>query len=131
MRQTINGRIYDTASATLIGECMPLPGQRLKLYRKKTGEYFETMVTQTGHEYIAPRSAEDASERWKSWVPPEIHERIFRQPKKGGAINVYFSTETRRELDWLAEHAGKPRSGVIADAVHDYYMRWDASDEEE
>lgn len=69
MRKIINGKKYDTDTATLVGEHQPeieiseFTWYREELYRKKTGEYF---VYGEGHAL-----SRYAINRYGSWAPGE------------------------------------------------------------
>ncbi len=64
MKRTINGRMYDTDTATLL-----CAGEKeiQAVYRKRTGEYFAVHAGQDGEPIISPVSRE-----WAQWLVEKV-----------------------------------------------------------
>lgn len=107
MRKTINGKKYDTETATLLGErthSNPRDFNYIheELYQKRTGEYFlfgeggaatkyRTWLDSnswTGGEKITPITEQEAREWVEEYLEADDYERIFGKVYEDGTMVV-------------------------------------------
>lgn len=144
MRRIINGRKYDTGTATALAEWSndyPVNDFHYvaeTLYRKRTGEYFVhgeggpaskyAMAVGNsgwrGGEQIVPLSYE-AARRWaEEHLDTDDYEAIFGKVSEDGGdavLSVRVPVGTKRMVDQLAAKAGMGKGEVVARAVAAMY----------
>lgn len=141
MRKIIEGRLYDTDTAKMIGEPWSPDGIGYDdfdwceetLYRKRTGEYFlygeggpKTRYArpygQSGWQCgdrIMPLSYEDACDWAEGHLSTEDYEREFGTPDDGGeaVLSVRLPQATYDSIRREASRSGRTMREVIIDQV--------------
>ena len=128
MRKVINGKVYDTETATLVGHWSNgrSGGDYISvdLYRKKTGEYFS--AKQAGEyvsdlfysEQVAPMGYDQAREWAEEHLEAEEYEQEFGTPAEGDAvITCSISAAAKAEIDRRRAETGQTIAKVIEDAI--------------
>lgn len=123
MKRTINGRVYDTETATLLcaGE-----EEIQAVYRKRTGEYFAVHALKDGEPIISPVSRE-----WAKWlvekvVGKEKATELFASfnPRRPFADYVQYNVSIPVALDEkirrLAYHNGLSLTEMLRRMVEEY-----------
>lgn len=128
MRKIINGKVYDTETAALVGHWSNGRSDGdyigVDLHRKKTGEYFA--AKQFGEyvsdifyaEQVTPMGYEAAREWAESHLDAEEYEQEFGTPEEGDAvITCRISAGAKAEIDRRRAESGKTIAQVIEDAI--------------
>ena len=154
MRKIIDGRKYDTETATKLAEIKRDQGDSLRfyeeaLYRKRTGEYFmyghgggmsrySRYVPEAGMsgpgEAITPVSADQAREWASKELSTDGYEEIFGEVSEGEPVEegasavmaVRVSPATRERLRRLAWGSDSTQGAVLDGIVADAASRRDA-----
>lgn len=137
MKRIINGRSYDTNTATKLAEWSSgefvndLHYSAETLYKKKTGEFFiygeggamSRYATALGDnrwgagERIMPMSESEAREWAEEHLSGDEYESIFgvvEEEPASPVVSVSLPAEARAKLDALAAEAGISRSAMVA-----------------
>ncbi len=122
MRTVINHKVYDTATAKLVGACdcsgdSPSAAHVEALFRKRTGEHFLFARTAAGYENISPCSYDDAC----SWASAHLCGRAFEDAfskAEGGTyrIDCTVSAACKAEIDRRRAVSGRTVAQVVEDA---------------
>ena len=143
MKKIINGRKYDTDTATLIGEWSDgyprdFRYQCETLYRKRTGEFFlhgeggamsKYAVSHgdnswSGGEEIIPLSYDRAREWAEKHLDADDYEAAFGEVSEDGDESVMLSVRVpasvKATLDRLASQSGRSKAEIVADAIVAY-----------
>jgi len=123
MKKIINGKRYDTETATLIGEASYSNRSDFRywheeLYQKKTGEYFlygeggpaskysKTIGLNewTGSEAIVPLTLKEAQEWGEKYLDADEYEKVFGRAEEGKSqIATWIPNSVKAEADKLRE----------------------------
>lgn len=123
MKKIINGKRYDTDTATLIGSAgYGYPGDfeywEENLYRKKTGEFFihgkggamskySRMTGQnewSGGEEIRPISFKEAQEWGEKYLDADEYEQVFGKIEEDKSqISTWIPDSVKKEIEVLRE----------------------------
>lgn len=139
MRKVIDHKVYDTETATLVGdwdndeEYMDLHYVAESLYRKRTGEYFvlgaggaatnycryEGANRYVGGERIMPVSYDEAEEWAERHLDPGIVQAEFgaSEDAEDTHLTIVMDGRTRSLLDREAARTGKPRGRIICELI--------------
>lgn len=140
MKKIINGKRYDTETATRLGEYWNGLSRRdfgfmeETLYRKKTGEYFlygeggpasrySRAVGQnswSGGERIMPMTIQEAKEWAEKHLDGDEYESIFGEVEEDGSrkvIAVSLAVTTIEKLRDAAASSGRTMSGIIEELI--------------
>lgn len=140
MKKIINGKRYDTETATKIGEywngCSTSDFNYLEeeLYQKKTGEFFlygsggaRTKYSRavgnncwSGSETIIPLTLEAAQEWAEKHMEADDYERVFgecAEDESRKVIAVSLGTGTIEKLRQQAADAGKSMSRLVEELI--------------
>lgn len=135
MRKVIRGKLYDTSTATKVGERTvgsPRDFSHIQeeLYRKRTGEYFlygfggaqtqyaETVDVNTwkGGEKIIPLTYEEAREWAEKHLSTEEYEEAFGLPDEAGEqveVRAWVSPATKAVIERERSRTGETVAEVI------------------
>lgn len=135
VRKIIDGRAYDTDTATEVGsrdnglEWADLAHECETLYRKRTGEYFvhgeggprtryarRGEVGWSGGEAITPVSYDEARGWAEGCLDAGAYEREFGEASEGDSevvLSVRVTGEARSRLDRYARATGRTKGGVV------------------
>lgn len=141
MKKIINGKVYDTETALLVGRwdsghsANDFYGVTESLYRKKTGEYFihgdggaKTQYAKAvgnswvGGELIKPVTLGEAKEFAKEYLTSDEYEKEFGLPDDEDladrkTITTSISLETKNTLELMRSKTGKSIGAIIDDLV--------------
>ena len=140
MKKIINGKLYDTDTAALVGEWdNGLYGDRLnqcyeELYRKRTGEYFlhgwggpmtkySVSVGNnewSGGEVIIPLTVQSAMEWAQEKLSGEDYQKIFGEIEEDDtkqAVTLSISVSNYRKAKRAAEIKGVTISALVDDLL--------------
>ena len=140
MKKIINGKGYDTDTATFIGECdIGDPLNNLEyctesLYVKRTGEFFifgwggpyskySKAISENrwaGGEAIIPLEYEEAKEWATQHLTPEKVEKFFGAVDDGYGLHVSIPTDLARKAKQKALSQGCTLGDVVTDALREY-----------
>ncbi len=139
MKKVIEGKLYNTDTARLIGEWSNnLGGRELSflsesLYRTKSGAYFihgeggpNTKYGQSvgnnswsGGEKILPMSPASARKWAEEKLTAEEYIEVFGEPEEASDtkedLKIYISAELKRRLELMREETRKSISQIIED----------------
>lgn len=135
MKKIINNLLYNTETATYIGEYEPNPYQNdfhyfcETLYKKKTGEFFlfgegnaaskyceYVGNSSTGGHRIVPLSYEEAREWVESHLDAEKYIELFGEPAEDDSkqcLNLYLRKDTINKLKQMSAQQNKAVSELI------------------
>ena len=131
MKKILNGRVYDTETATLIGKkdngdsAASLWFSEIELYRKKTGEYF-TYLSRCGggidaSHPISPVSYDAAKEWAEKNLSADIFIAEFGKPDESNdekqKLNLNLSAKSINKIKRLSQIQGKSVSQIIDDII--------------
>lgn len=127
MKKIIQGKKYDTETATLVAACQNLSDetnidyQHKALYKKRTGEYF---VAVTGCERyrdrlseVIPVSYDEARSFAERWMDADEWEREFGEVSEDDgdvAVTVRVPASAKTALDRECSKTGESRSAIVA-----------------
>lgn len=141
MKKIINGALYNTDTAKLLGEwCSNYNPSDFsfceeKLYRTKSGKYFlygsggpMSKYSRSigdnnwsGGEHIEPMSPAAAREWAEEHLSADEYSEIFGEPDEAGdyreALSISVPAETKRKLEKMRENTGKSISQIIEEMV--------------
>lgn len=137
MKKVINGKRYDTDTATLIDSAgYGYPGDfeywKEKLFRKKTGEFFlygeggarsrygrQTGQNQwSGGEEIRPLTLKEAQEWAEKYLDADEYERVFGKIEEGKTqIATWIADSIKNEADELREEKGYTLADIFEAGV--------------
>ena len=122
MRKIINGRMYDTDTAKLVGSYQAeVDGGSYifgSLCRKRTGEYFaDTDGTVLGMERtITPLSYDKAREWAESHLTADEYEAEFGPVSEGGGdevVSARVSAAAKRALERESQRTGESQTTIL------------------
>ena len=145
MKKVINGKRYDTETATECGSMSYGEGTRdfrhysETLYQKRTGEFFlygeggpmsqyaeETALNQwSGGEKITPLTEAEARQWAEKNLDGDDYEKIFsvEEPEEGAKICSFsLDGESISKLTQLSRASGLSRSKIICDLIAKAYQ---------
>ena len=140
MKKIINGRKYDTDTASMVGEWSDgYPSdfryEAETLYRKRNGEYFILGEGNAMSRYaescgdnswssgwrIIPLSYERARQWAEEHLDADDYELAFGEVSEDGdedaVISVRVPARTRALLDRLAAQSGRPKGEIVSEAL--------------
>lgn len=138
MRKIIQGKVYDTDSAKLVGGWdngmwdSDFDLEMEELYRKRTGEYFlygsggaRTKFAQsdgynswTGGSVITPLTYEQAESWAQDNLKAKEYEAEFGTPQEGeAAVSVRVPAATKHALEAEAARRGVPQAQLVEEAL--------------
>lgn len=139
MKKIINGRRYDTETATVLGEdsysnCGDFHFWEESLYQKRTGEFFlhgvggpaskyaETVGQNqwTGGEKIIPLSFDKAREWAENHLGSDEYEEIFGPVEEDDSrrlISLSLTVTAVETLKRLAAESGKSQSEIVTEMI--------------
>lgn len=139
MKKIINGKVYDTTTAELLGSWSNMSDRSFEridetLYRKRTGEFFlhgvggpmsryAVQIGQNnwrGGEKISPLSWDDARSWVESHLNSEDYERIFGPVSEDGsrvAVNLSISASSLELARRAAAQSGISLSAYIMSLI--------------
>lgn len=122
MRTVINHKVYDTATAKLLGACdcsgdSPSAAHVEALFRKRTGEHFLFARTAAGYENISPCSYEEAHLWASAHLCGRALEDAFSKPDgETYRIDCTVSAACKSEIDRRRAVSGRTVAQVVEDA---------------
>lgn len=146
MKKVIDGRMYNTGTAKLLGggsNNYPRNDFHFweeELYRTKSGAYFlhgsggpasryaisTGQNSWSGGEKIIPLPAEQAREWAEEMLSAEEYAEIFGEPDEASdereALNVSISAHLKFRLDRLREEEGKSLSQVVEEILATHFI---------
>lgn len=141
MKKIINGRKYDTETATMLGEWANMSDYRdfsyfsETLYRKRNGEHFlhgegnaaskyaesAGQNSWTGGSAIIPLSYESAQQWAVDHLDVDEYEAIFGEVSEDDdeevVLSVRVPTSAKSALDRLAAKTGRSKGDLVAEAI--------------
>lgn len=126
MRKIIEGKVYDTHTAELVGkhkgEKDSVDNQKA-LYRKRTGEYFVAVQDpQTKEGTISPYTYTAARNWAKNHLSKDIYKKAFgtvteARGREDIRFNVVLPMEVHEKLKRRQEETGKSMSAIAAEIL--------------
>lgn len=138
MKKIIQGRVYDTSTAHMVGEASGVPFQdrmrrfREALYKKRTGEYFLAgsggPLSQWAVPYspegglaegsgIRPLTWEQARDWGERYMSPEAYVAEFGDADEAGegqvVISVRVKAASKAALDREAARTGRTKGAIL------------------
>lgn len=116
MRTVIKNKLYDTATAKVIGRYYIPDSQdniTETLYRKKTGEYFLHKTADGRPEKVIPLSYEDAKTWGKMSLCELGYNKAFLGKIRSNVVSVTLSTEARSALEQEQSKTGKTYNEIL------------------
>ena len=138
MKKIIEGRVYNTETAKLLGEFSYSNRRDFnyfseKLYRTKSGAYFlygegpGQQILQAGRAKQMdrrrgdPRYVTTRQEHGQRNILTPINTQIFGEPEEAGdervALNLTISATTKAKLEKMREDTGKSMSQIVEDMI--------------
>lgn len=126
MRKIIDGKKYDTDTATLIAAARNMSDEsnidyeRRELFKKRTGEYFFYVIGCERYRHklsgIVPLSYGEASRWAEKWMGADEWEREFGKVTDPTdiAMTVRVPASAKAALDRECSRTGESRSAIVA-----------------
>lgn len=122
MKKVINGKLYDTDTAKEIGRINDEPSMNyeIRMFQKKTGEFFMYVWSIRSKSYIKPLSFRVAQEWIQDNLPGEVYCEIFGDPDEDAEdvlLGVRVAATAAAKLKRLAAESGKSQNKIIEELI--------------